>query len=128
MKYNRAVYMTFTAGKSSATAVINVPIKVKKIHCKSIGYITSTPPAPGDAVYGFITSDLSQNTPIAMFYGDSTYPYSTGNDIEFEFANPQPVQGTYTFNLVNLDGSPFPATVGNDSLGMILEFNDENEK
>jgi hypothetical protein len=62
-----------------------------------------------------------------MFYGDSTYPYSTGTDIEYELPNPQPINGTYTFRLMNLDGSPFPATSGNDSLGMILEFNDENE-
>ena len=128
MKYNRAVFMTFTAGTSTASVNINVPIQVKRIHCKSVGYITSTPPASGDAVYGFVISDLTQNQPIAMFYGDSTYPYATGTDIEFEYQNPQPVQGSYTFRLMNLDGSPFPATTGNDSLGMILEFNDEDEK
>lgn len=128
MKYNRAVYMTFVAGTASATVTINVPIKVKRIHCKSVGYITSTPPAAGDAVYGFVTSDLTQGSPIAMIYQDSTYPESSGNDIEYVFQNPQPVNGTYTFNILGFDGLPLDATVGNDSLGMILEFNDEEEK
>lgn len=127
MKYNKAVYLTFIAGESSATVNISVPIQVKRIHCKSLGYITSTPPAAGDATYGFIVSDLTQNSPIGIYYRDSTYPYSPGNDIEFVFPNPQPVNGFYTFRLINFDGSPAPATSGNDSLGMILEFNDENE-
>lgn len=127
MKYNRAIYLLFTAGTNQATAVINVPIQVKRIHCKALGYTTGTAPNAGTAKYGFLVSDLTQNTPLAMFYQDSTYPYSTAEDIDYELPNPQPIQGTYTFTLLGLDGLPLNATANNDRIGLILEFNDENE-
>lgn len=127
MKYNKAVYLTFIAGQSSSSVNISVPIQVKRIHCKALGYKTGTPPAAGAATYCYVVSDLTQNSPIGMYYRDSTYPYSSGQDIEYELQNPQPVNGTYTFSLVNFDGTPAVATVGNDYLGMILEFNDEYE-
>lgn len=125
MKYNKAVFLTFAQGTSSATVNITVPILVKTIHCKSIAYITSAPPPAGDAIYGYVLSDLTQNSPIGIYYRDSTYPYSPGNDIEFEYQNPQPVQGTYTFSLIDFTGAPLVATTGGDSIGMILEFNEE---
>lgn len=125
MKYNKAVFLTFAQGTTSATVNITVPILVKTIHCKSMAYITSAPPATGDAVYGYVVSDLTQNSPLGIYYRDSTYPFSPGNDIEFEYQNPQPVQGTYTFSLVDFTGAPLIATTGGDSLGMILEFNSE---
>lgn len=128
MKYNKAVFITFTQGTSSASVNITVPILVKTIHCKSIAYITSTPPTAGNALYGYVISDLTQNSPLGIFYQDSTYPFSPGQDIEFEFQNPQPVQGTYTFNLIDFTGAPLNATTGGDSIGMILEFNDEKER
>lgn len=124
MKYNKAVFLTFAQGTSSATVNITVPILVKTIHCKSIAYITSAPPPPGDAIYGYVLSDLTQNSPLGIYYRDSTYPYSPGNDIEFEYQNPQPVQGTYTFSLIDFTGAPLIATTGGDSIGMILEFNE----
>lgn len=124
MKYNKAVFLTFAQGTSSATVNITVPILVKTIHCKSIAYITSAPPPGGDAIYGYVLSDLTQNSPLGIYYRDSTYPYSPGNDIEFEYQNPQPVQGTYTFSLIDFTGAPLIATTGGDSIGMILEFNE----
>lgn len=127
MKLNKAVFMTFATNSSSATVTINVPFNVKTIHCKAIGYMTSTAPAIGHASYLYIVSDLTQNTPIAMVFQDSTYPYSPGTDIEYIFQTPQPVNGNYTFTLISFTGLPNLATVGGDQVGLILEFNDENE-
>lgn len=128
MKYNRAVFMTFADGTSSASVNISVPITVKTIHCKSMAYITSAPPAAGDALYGYVVSDLTQNSPLGIYYRDSTYPYSPGNDIEYVLPNAQPINGRYTFSLIDFTGAPLVATTGGDSLGMILEFNDEKER
>lgn len=125
MRQNKAVFMNFPTGSSTATATINVPFNVKTIHIKSSGYITSTPPAAGDALYIYVVSDLTRNTPICIVYQDSTYPYHPGTDIEYEFQIPQPVNGNYTFQLLDFTGAPINATNGGDSLGLILEFNDE---
>jgi hypothetical protein len=127
MKYNKAVSLTFAQNVSSASVNINVPITVKKIHCKALGY-TGEAPAVGVAEYGFVVSDLTQNTPIAMFYDDPTYPLSMGQDIEYVLSNPQPINGVYTFSLRELDGTPYlPFGADGGKIGMILEFNDSNE-
>jgi hypothetical protein len=126
MKYNRAISLIFAQGTSSTTTVINLPIQVKRIHCKAVGLVNGTTPAAPE--YGFIFSDLTQNTPIAMFYNDSTYPFSTGSDIEYVFANPQPIQGSYTFTLKTVNTTvPYVAPVNGTAIGLLLEFNDENE-
>ncbi len=125
MRQNKAIYMTFPVGASSATANISIPFTVKTIHVKSSAYITSAPPPAGDALYIYVLSDLTQNSPLCMVYRDSTYPYSTAADVEFEFQNPQVINGLYNFSLMDLTGAPIGATVGGDSLGLILEFNGE---
>lgn len=125
MRQNKAVFMTFPTGSSTATATINVPFDVKTIHVKSSGYITSTPPAAGQADYIYVVSDLVQNTPICIVYQDSTYPYATSADVEYEFLNPQPINGNYTFQLISFLGNPITATAGGDQLGLIIEFNSD---
>lgn len=125
MRQNRAVFMTFPTGSSTATATINVPFNVKTIHIKSSGYITATPPNTGDAEYIYVVSDLTQNTPICIIYQDSTYPYSTAEDIEYQFITPQNINGNYTFQLLSFTGVPVTSTAGGDRLGLILEFNSE---
>jgi len=124
MRQNKAVYMSFLSG-STATAHISIPFTVKNIHIKSSAFITSTPPAAGAAIYAYVVSDLTQNTPICIVYQDSTYPYATSEDIEFEFQNPQVINGTFNFQLINFIGTPLDATAGGDSLGLIIEFNSE---
>ena len=124
MKYNRLISLTFTQNNPNASVNISVPMQVKRIHIKAIAFMSVVPAA---ASYGFITSDLTQNTPIGMFYDTKTYPIM-GEDVEFVFQNPQPVNGVYTFSLKELDGTPYlPLDVGGAKIGMILEFNDENE-
>ena len=128
MKYNRLISLTFNQNNPNASVNISVPMQVKRIHIKALAFMSATPPASGTAEYGFITSDLTQNTAIGMFYDDQTYPMPMGEDVEFVFQNPQPVNGVYTFSLKELDGTPYlPFDVGGAKVGMILEFNDENE-
>ena len=126
MKYNRLISLTFTQNNPNASVNISVPTQVKRIHIKAIAFMSAGVPAA--ASYGFITSELTQNTPIGMFYDIQTYPMPMGEDVEFVFQNPQPVNGVYTFSLKELDGTPYlPLDVGGAKIGMILEFNDENE-
>lgn len=128
MKYNRLISLTFNQNNPNASVNISVPMQVKRIHLKALSFMSANPPAPGTAEYGFITSDLTQNSPIGMFYDDQTFPMSMGEDVEFVFQNPQPVNGVYTFSLKELDGTPYlPFDLGGAKVGMILEFNDENE-
>lgn len=123
MRQNKAVFMTFATGESTSTAYINVPFVVKTIHFKSAAYMTSTPPASGDASYLYVLSDLTQNSPIAIIYQDSTFPNSPSENIEYELQNPQIINGTYNFQLLSFTGVPNIATAGGDQLGLIIEFN-----
>ena len=128
MKYNRAISLSFSQNNPNASVNISVPMQVKRIHIKALAFMSGTVPTTGTAQYGFITSDLTQNTPIGMFYDDQTYPMSMGEDVEFIFQNPQPVNGVYTFSLKKIDGAPYlPSAATGAKIGMILEFNDENE-
>ena len=122
MKYNKAIYMTFQGGVSTSTANIHVPINVKKISVKSLTYVAST---EGFSFYGFLMSDLVQNGPLGIIYQDSDKPFSQPSNIEYIFKIPQPIEGTYTFRLMNFDGTAMLATPGDDNIGMILEFSDE---
>jgi hypothetical protein len=125
MKQNKAVFMTFATDSSTATANINIPFQVRTIHVKSAALITSTPPSTGEASYLFVVSDLTQNSPLCIVYQDSTYPYSTAEDLVYEFQNPQPINGTFTFQLLSFTGVPNIATAGGDQLGLILEFSSD---
>ncbi len=125
MRQNKAIFMTFPTGSSTTTANISIPFTVKTIHVKSSGYITSTPPAAGQADYVYVMSDLTQNSPICIVYQDSTYPYATSADVEYEFQNPQVINGTFNFQLISFLGNPIIATAGGDQLGLIVEFNSE---
>jgi hypothetical protein len=128
MKYNRLISLTFNQNNPNASVNISVPMQVKRIHIKALAFMSATVPADGAAEYGFITSDLTQNTPIGMFYDDQRYPMPMGEDVEFVFQNPQPVNGVYIFSLKEIDGTPYlPFDAGGAKVGMILEFNDENE-
>jgi len=126
MKYTRVYYLNFPSNTSVASAYINIPNVVKTIHCKSMAYQVANVPAAGTAQYITVVSSLTQNQPLGIVFEDSTYPINTGNDIEYESSNPQPVQGYYTFTLKAPDGSDFLPS-GSDYLVVILEFNTPDE-
>lgn len=127
MKYNKAISLFFPAGVSKTTAEISVPINVKTIHIKSISLVNGT--IPTVAEYLFLFSDLTQNSPCGVVFNDSTYPYSTGNDIEYVLQNPQPIGGTYNFSLTTMNTlTPYVAPANGTAIGLIIEFNDEKER
>jgi len=127
MKYNKFIYISFAEGVSTTTVNISVPLTVLRIHIKSITLMNGTLPSSGDAGYIYLTSDLTQNSPLGITYTDQTYPYSTVGDIEYVLPNPQSVNGFYQFSMFKMDGVPYTAPVNGTKIGMILEFNDINE-
>ena len=122
-KLTKFISLTFVAGTTSTTARISVPFKVKTVHIKSAAYTAGT----DDTNYVVITSDLVVNNPVAILYRDSTYSSACVQDIEHQLYNPIDINGTYTFSLFDMGGTPATATVGNDKVGFVIEFNSPDE-
>lgn len=129
MKITKFVSITLSAsgstGQGVGYATINVPFKVKTIHCKEASYQPDT----GTQDYVALISDLTQNSPIAILYRDATYSAGTQQDVEYQFFNPQPINGQYTFRILKMSGTQAPTTdtTDPDYIGLILEFNTEDE-
>tara|TARA_R110000868_G_C10754376_1_gene753449 strand:- start:22 stop:405 length:384 start_codon:yes stop_codon:yes gene_type:complete len=125
MKQTQVIFLTFTATQSTTSARISVPFKVKTVHTKAIS-LTS-----GDlgVVGGYVTvqSDLVNNAPMGSCFNNSSYSGGTIQDIENQFWNPQVIQGQYNFTIKATNGSLYPATIGNDTIAMIIEFNGPDE-
>ena len=124
-KLTKFISMTFPAGVASrTTAQISIPFKVKTIHIKSAGYKAGT---NGTTNYVSVMSDLVVNNPIAILSQDTTYSSATVQDIEHQMYNPIDINGTYNFWLLNMDGTAGTGTVGGDKVGLIIEFNTQDE-
>jgi len=128
MKLTKAIYLTFTATKSTASAYINVPFTVKTIHTKAISLTAGTNDinivTPD---YVTITSDLVNNSPLGSAYNNSGYSAGTIQDVENQYWNPQVIQGYYTFTMYNSRGDLYPASTNNDAVALIIEFNAPDE-
>lgn len=122
-KLTKFISMTFADGATSTTARISVPFKVKTIHIKSAAYTAGT----DDTNYVVIMSDLVVNNPIAILYRDSTYSSACVQDIEHQMYNPIDINGTYSFWLLDMAGTPATATVNGDKVGFVIEFNSADE-
>jgi len=126
MKQTQIIFLTFTATKSTTSKYISVPFKVKTIHTKSISLST------GDAAlatgeYVTIESDLVNNSPLGSTYNISTFSANTIQDIENTYWNPQVIQGQYNFVMKRSSGALYPASTGNDTVSLIIEFNSPEE-
>ena len=127
MKITKAIFLSFS-GTNSTASNISVPFQVKTIHVKGIGYTSDNQPAAGAAIYGVITTDLTDWQPLGIFYNDVTYSYATNKDIELTLYSPRTISGSYTFTLLNEDGTSYtPVGGGTDKVTIILEFNSEQE-
>lgn len=128
MKITKFINLSFVA-KSTTTASVYIPFKVKKIHVKSFGYVAGT---NGTTNYVCLVSDLCEtpNSPLCIMNQDTTYSSGTICDVELEFKNPRSIQGTYSFQILKMDGSPAStsnAGAATDTVGIVLEFNCEDE-
>jgi hypothetical protein len=126
MKQTQIIYLTFTATESTTSTYISVPFKVKSIHTKSISLST------GDSTlttgeYVTIESDLVNNSPLGSTFNISTYSAGTIQDIENTYWNPQVIQGQYTFTMKRSNGTLYPASTNDDTVSLILEFNNPEE-
>lgn len=126
MKQTQIIYLTFTAGQSSTTARINVPFKVRTIHTKGISLSTGNAGLTAGE-YVTITSDLVGNSPLGSTFNISSYSAGTIQDIENQFWNPQVIQGIYNFTMKKSSGALYPASTGNDTVSLIIEFNSPEE-
>lgn len=122
MKQTQIIFLTFNATESTTSEYISVPFKVKTIHTKSISLST------GDAAlatgeYVTIESDLVNNSPLGSTFNISNYSAGTIQDIENTYWNPQVIQGQYTFVMKRSSGALYPASTGNDTISLIIEFN-----
>ena len=126
MKQTQVIFLTFLATKSTATARISVPFKVKTIHTKSISLTT------GDSTlttgeYVTIESDLVQGSPMGSTFNISSYSANCAQDIENQFWNPQVIQGEYIFTMKKSNGSLYQASTNNDTVALIVEYNGPDE-
>lgn len=128
MKQTQAIYLTFPASASAvATAYINVPFTVEKIHVKSMNYQAGT---NGTTKNVIVESNIGFNAPFGIVNQDQTYSSPALQDIEIKLQNPQYIQGYYTFTLRLMSGALAPTSNGGasiDNLGMIVEFNGPDE-
>lgn len=121
MKQTLFIPLTFTASPTT-TQNIYVPFKVNNIHVVSFGYKAGT---NGTTNYVALISDLVQNRPLCILNQDTTYSSASVANVVHEFQNPQVIQGRFTFQLFNMDGTIGATSNGGaatDRLGLILEF------
>jgi hypothetical protein len=126
MKQTQIIFLTFNATTSTTNARVNVPFKVKSIHTKGICLSTGNA-ALATGEYVTIESDLVNNSPLGSTFNISTYSAGTIQDIENEYWNPQVIQGEYNFVMKRSSGALYPASTGDDTVSLILEFNSPKE-
>lgn len=126
MKQTQIIYLTFVAGLSTTTERISVPFKVKTIHTKGISLSTGNG-ALATGEYVTIESDLVNNSPLGSTFNISSFSAGTIQDIENQYWNPQVIQGDYSFVMKRSNGTLYPASTGNDTVSIILEFNSPDE-
>lgn len=126
MKQTKVIFLTFLATKSTATARISVPFKVRTLHTKSISLKTGNASLT-TGEYVTIESDLVQGSPLGSTFNISSYSANCVQDIENQFWNPQVIQGEYTFTMKRSNGTLYPASTGNDTVSIVIEYNSPEE-
>ena len=126
MKQTQVIFLTFLATKSTTTARISVPFKVKTLHTKAVSLTTGNG-ALTTGEYITIESDLVQNSPLGSVFNISAYSSNTTQDIENTYWNPQVIQGDYTFTMKKSNGTLYEASTNNDTVAIVIEYNSEGE-
>lgn len=127
MKQTQVIFLTFLATKSTATARISVPFRVKTLHVKSMSLTTGNS-ALSTGEYITIESDLVNGSPLGSVFNISAYSATTVQDIFNQYWNPQVIQGEYTFTMKRSNGSLYKASAGDDRVAIIIEYNDPDER
>lgn len=126
MKQTQVIFLTFLETKSTASARISVPFKVKTLHTKAIS-LTTGDGTLATGQYITIESDLVQNSPLGSVFNISGYASNTTQDIENVYWNPRVIQGDYTFTMKKSNGTLYQASTGDDTVAIIIEYNSEGE-
>lgn len=127
MKQTVAIYATFVASPVSNDVLINIPFQVKTIHIKSMNYDAGT---AGTNRNVMVESNFGLNAPVGIVNQDDTYSSPAIQDISIQVKNPITVQGYYKFTLKTMAGVLAGTSNGGaatDHIGMIIEFNGEDE-
>ena len=126
MKQTQVIFLTFLSGTSTATARISVPFQVRTIHTKSISLQTGNASLT-TGEYVTIESDLVQNSPLGSTFNISAYSANCIQDIENQYWNPRVIQGDYVFTMKRSNGTLYPASTGNDTVSIVIEYNSPDE-
>jgi len=126
MKQTQVIFLTFLATTSTATARISVPFKVRTLHTKAISLKTGNASLT-TGEYITIESDLVQNSPLGSTFNISSYSANCVQDIENQYWNPHVIQGVYTFTMKRSNGTLYPASTGNDTVSIVIEYNSSDE-
>ena len=126
MKQTQIIFLTFTATESTTSKYISVPFKVKTIHTKNIS-LSSGDLTLATGEYVTIESDLVNNSPLGSTSNITNYSSGTIQDIENTYWNPQVIQGQYNFVMKRSSGALYPASTGNDTVSLVIEFNSPEE-
>lgn len=117
MRLTKIINLSF-ANSQQATTNIHVPFMVQSLHVHQIAYNNTQAVGSHKALYGYITSNLTDgNQPLGLYYQDNTNPYNGTSNNVYEFRNPTPINGTYTFDI-----SLPTLHSGTDELLLIIEF------
>lgn len=120
MRTTRLLELVFTDTDLQDTHFINIPFKVREIRVKSMAYEADLKHSEEkSAKFGFLTSDLTNNTPLGFYHQNSHLPYSPLQNVVYELQNPDNIQGTFTFRI-----SEAPNVGSIDQIHLILEFLD----
>ncbi len=120
MRLTKAINLTFVS-VPNASAAVNVPFQVKRIHIKNIAYY------PGSALttYNYVVSDLTQNQPLGIVSLNTVYPINNIQNMTYEFQNPQVISGNYNFTLYLTGGAIATVAGATDYMTIIAEFDSE---
>lgn len=105
---------------STLDAKINCPFNVKSVRFVSMSWTTNEDPAVTDTFY--IASTIP-GVPFVCFVDSIT----SNKSFEYIFSTPQQINGTYTFQSLNMLGKQFvwPGGAFRQDINIVLEFTQE---
>jgi hypothetical protein len=120
-RVTKVIYLPYNA-TDTAQATISIPFNVKSVKVKKIVYSANA--SYTSYFYQVLTSNMfNRDEPLGIvFVGTAAGMQLTSNtEVVKEFSTPVNISGTYSFNLVNVDGTSGGSQYS-DYCVLILEF------
>ena len=123
MKITKFISLAFTT--STTTANVSIPFSVKKMTVKSAAYKGGAQ-VKKQVVILTNMGEMSE-TPLCILTQHDDIQQSRYCNTEIKFMNPIAIQGSYTFDMKELDYVTGATISGTDYVGLIMEFDSEDE-